>query len=535
MFFENNDFTSALFESEKMYARMGYHQDNDRHVFRFWRPWAESVFLVGDFCGWANGIQMFKDHEGIWEIVLSGRDLRVGDKYKFKVLDNGAWSYVPDPFAFCSEWNSETASVIYPMDDKYVWKDNGWLDFRDSHCLASDQKPLNIYKVNLSLWNRYSYGRQFNYKDIATDIAPYVKQMGYTHVELVGVSTRFCYSVGNKHEYSLFAPTSELGSPKDFKAFVDSMHEAGIGVILQWIEDASKPQCNNYEALKNMVLSNVCRSATTKAESKKALEDTYTHLKNFLVSNIVFWISEYHLDGISYDGAEYTLYFQLLKILSELGCDNANISSDEMFTCLKSVYPNILVLGSEENKLFMPNGLTDNCDIGTKFSALRFAFGYRMICQSTKRTCMSAEIGQGNEDSLKTNMPWFLLDNELNARLQLFVAELNHLYLSSPWLWSGEIEVDLEALSLIRKTQDGDEIIIIMNPSKKLYKDFSLEVPRDGVYAEVFNSDCAEYGGSGIVNSGALNAYASDNAHKLNINVPPYGMMIIKKLKNNIK
>ena len=535
MFFENNVFASDFFESYKIYERMGYHKENNGHVFRFWQSNAESVFLVGDFCGWANGIQMFKDRNGVWEIVLSDCDLRIGDKYKFKVLDNGTWLYVTDPFAFCCEWNSETASVIYPLNDEYIWKDKGWLDFRGSHCLDANHKPMNVYKIDLSLWNRYSDGGQFNYKDIAIDIAPYVKQMGYTHIELVGLSTRLCCSVGDMHEYSLFAPTSELGSPKDFKLFVDSMHEAGIGVVLNWIEDASVSQCNNYEALKSIVLSTMCRSSIPTGENKNALEDTCAGLKKFLISNLYFWIREYHIDGISCTGIESTLYFQLLKVFAELGCTNANMNLNEISNCLKSVCPDVIVLGSEENKFFMPKRFADIHDVGIKFSALRLAFGCAMTYQTVKRTVMGTEMGQNRAEALKNNMPWFLLDNELNARLQLFVSELNHLYLVAPLLWNGDAEnvsveeaIDTKSLSLVKKIQNGNEFIIIMNFSENSYKDFSLAVSQDGVYEEVFNSNKTEYGGNGILNFGDLNAYTSDNTFRLDINVPSYGMMIIK-------
>ena len=233
-----NDMAPYLFHQGTNYAAyeyLGVHRTEDGYVFRVWAPNADGIMLTGDFNNWSENISLERITEGgIWETTVDADYVKAGDKYKYKIYGCGQVHYKADPYATVSELPPNTASVI-PDEDEYEWRDAGWLDYRRRTATEFYSKPMNIYEMHLGSWRRHEDGSYFCYREIATELSTYVKQMGYTHVELLPVMEHpfdgsWGYQVG-----CYYAPTSRFGSPDDFRAFVDTMHEAGIGVILDWV------------------------------------------------------------------------------------------------------------------------------------------------------------------------------------------------------------------------------------------------------------------------------------------------------------
>ena len=215
------------------YDYLGAHFVSDTMcAFRVWAPAASTVFITGDFCGWAE--DKYEAHRitqgGIFECIIDG--IQEFDCYKFIIkTQNGDTLYKADPYAVHSETRPGTASKVYDLSG-YCWKDLKWMNSRRGSLF---DKPVNIYELHFGSWKRYQDGSVFSYDKMADEIIPYVKDMGFTHIELMPISE---YPYDKSWGYQVtgyFAPTSRYGTPKDFMAFVDKCHQAGIGVILDWV------------------------------------------------------------------------------------------------------------------------------------------------------------------------------------------------------------------------------------------------------------------------------------------------------------
>ena len=218
------------------YKYLGLHFTANKAVFRVWAPNAEGISVVGDFNGWdvsASPMQRITDM-GIWEVKLPRSSVSIGQKYKFAINRNGKIVLKSDPYAFYSETLENTASIVYSLPD-YDWNDKTWFAHRRKTIKVTDKTkfacPINIYEVHLASW-RTRDGRSnvngdayLNYREIADLLIPYVKQMGYTHVELLPITE---YPFDGSWGYqvcSYFAPTSRFGSPEDLMYLIDTMHD----------------------------------------------------------------------------------------------------------------------------------------------------------------------------------------------------------------------------------------------------------------------------------------------------------------------
>src|SRR5699024_2319200 len=202
------------------------------YMFRVWAPRALAVSVVGDFNFWdVTAHPMEKITDGIWECLLPG--VQPYDAYKYAVTGaDGVLRYKADPYAFHAETRPGTSSKLYTIDG-YQWGDGAWLEHRHSHQVYS--APLNIYEVHLGSWRRRENGDFIDYRDLARQLAPYVKELGFNYVELLPITE---YPLDDSWGYQCtgyFAPTSRYGTPEDFMFFVDYMHQQGIGIILDWV------------------------------------------------------------------------------------------------------------------------------------------------------------------------------------------------------------------------------------------------------------------------------------------------------------
>ena len=306
-----NDFPLYVFHQGKNFKAqefLGAHKVEDgKYVFRVWAPNAESVFVTGTFNGWSEDASpMYRLNDGgVWEAYIDG--VKNFDAYKYIIYtQTGRKLYKADPYAIHAETRPGTASKIF--EGNYQWNDSAWLKKRKSSSVYSS--PVNIYEVHLGSWKRYDDGNTLSYRDLAKELVEYVKDMGYTHIELLPVAE---YPFDGSWGYQVtgyFAVTSRYGTPDDFKYFVDQCHKAGIGVIVDWVpahfpKDAhglaefDGTPCYEYADI---------RKGEHLQWGTKVFDFGRNEVQSFLISNACFWFDEYHVDGLRVDAVASMLY-----------------------------------------------------------------------------------------------------------------------------------------------------------------------------------------------------------------------------------
>jgi 1,4-alpha-glucan branching enzyme len=276
--------------------------------FAVWAPNAEVVTVTGDFNQWdTRRHPMRLRTSGIWELFIPG--LGPGTTYKYFVRSrfDGYQQLKADPYAFCSETPPKSASVVWELD-KYEWQDADWLQARAAADLL--KKPVSIYEVHLESWLRGPNNDLLTYRELAKSLVEYASQMHYTHIELLPIME---YPFSGSWGYQVigyFAPTTRFGTPDDFKYFVDCCHRAGIGIIVDWVPAHFPKDAHGLAYFDGSALYE--HADPRKGEQREWGTLVFNYGRNevraFLISNALFWLKEYHIDGLRVDAVASMLY-----------------------------------------------------------------------------------------------------------------------------------------------------------------------------------------------------------------------------------
>ncbi len=360
----------------RAYDYLGVHLENGRYVFRVWAPNAEQVFVSGDFNGWDTSMPMVrKSAGGIYEAYDVNGIVKSGDRYKFRIMYQGRDFMKSDPYAFECELPPNTASVV-PDTEKYVWRDGGWRRYARRIRNKVYERPMNVYELHLGSWKRGEDGSYLTYSEIASELATYVKQMGYTHIELMPVSEHPFDGSWGYQVCGYYAPTSRFGTPNDFKAFVDKMHEGGIGVILDWVpahfpKDAhglyefdGRPlyEYQGYDRIEHS------------GWGTRRFDVGREEVQSFLVSNAIYWLTEFHIDGLRVDAVASMLYLDYDKlpgewvpnIYGENKCLEAIAFFKKLNSAIREICPAAIMIAEESTAWGNVTGF-DNSGLGFDF------------------------------------------------------------------------------------------------------------------------------------------------------------------------
>lgn len=297
----------------RAYEMLGAHvmEQNGKKGVRFtvWAPHAKEVSVVGDFNNWDTRVnKMSKLGDGeIWNLFIP--DVGPGTVYKYAILPQHEGPHImkADPYGFFAEKKPETASIVYDMGN-YKWKDSKWSKFKEDH--PSYTRPMLTYEVHLGSWRRTPDGEYLSYMDMADQLVDYVKSMNYTHIELMPLCEHPFDGSWGYQATGYYAVTSRYGTPDEFRYLVDRAHQAGIGIIMDWVPGHF---CKDNQGLRdfdgqNLYESDNIQRADNAGWGTVNFDYGRTEVQSFLISNAMFWMDQYHIDGLRIDAVANMLY-----------------------------------------------------------------------------------------------------------------------------------------------------------------------------------------------------------------------------------
>ena len=577
----------------KAYEFMGSHSSKRKGVsgavFRVWAPHAHSVSVVGDFNSWDRSCDPMEkiSENGLWEGFVP--EIKQYDMYKYSIeTPSGDVVLKTDPYAYHMQTRPESASRFYELG-KYPWKDQAWMEKRRLQNHVGE--PINIYEVNLGSWRQYEDGKFFDYRKIADELVEYVKEMGYTHIELMPV-TEYPFDASWGYQVTgYFAATSRYGTPKDFMYFVNKFHENNIGVIMDWVPahwgtrifDFGRPE-----------------------------------VQSFLVSSAMFWVEKFHIDGLRVDAVASMLYLDYGRESWEwtpnVHGGNENLEAVEFLKKLNSAilseHSDVLMIAEESSAwplvtkppyvgglgfnfkwnmgwmndilsyisldpiyrsynhdkltFSMMYAFSENyilplshdevvhgkCSLinkmpgeySQKFAGMRTLFGYMMAHPGKKLLFMGQEFGQFIEWNFEKELDWQLLSYESHRKLQNFVKDLNRFYLDNSPLWEIDDSWDgfqwlvhddnTQNVIIFRRTNDeGEDVIAICNFAPVERDDYRFGIPEEKNYEIAFSSDDIRYGGKGIPEKEIIlseKIAMHGKSNSIAVDIPPMSVMYLK-------
>ena len=363
----------------KLYDKLGSHvmtiSGEEGVYFAVWAPGAEEVSVMGNFNGWDRESHLLKvrnDESGVWEGFIPG--IKKGDIYKYHIFSRYNKYMVDkgDPFVFYWELPPKTASIVWDLN--YEWNDNEWMVNR--HKFNSLNAPISVYEVHLGSWRRVpEEGDRFlTYREIAHHLANYVKELGFTHVELLPITEHPFYGSWGYQTVGYFAPTSRYGTPQDFMYLVDYLHQNGIGVILDWVPSHFPSDEHGLAFFDGTYL-------YEHADPKKGFHPEWNssifnysrnEVRSFLISSALFWLDKYHIDGIRVDAVASMLYLDYARkegewIPNKYGGNedlDAIVFIKKLNEAVYSAYPDVPTIAEESTAWPMVSRPTDVGGLG---------------------------------------------------------------------------------------------------------------------------------------------------------------------------
>mgnify|MGYP003599673302 FL=1 len=309
-----NDVPLYLFHegsNSNAYEYFGSHRKNKNTVvFRVWAPDAKNVSVTGDFNDWSeteNPMKPLKNSGGVWEAEI--KNIKPYDMYKYCITAaDGRTLMKCDPYGFHMETRPGTATKYYEIDDCYEWHDEKWVEGRNGKNIY--ESPVNIYEIHAGSWKQYDDGNFYSYRALADSLVPYVKKMGYTHIEFMPLTE---YPFDGSWGYQVtgyFAATSRYGEPKDLMYLIDKCHGNGIGVILDWVPAHFPKDANGLYEFDGGPLYEYSdpRKGEHYGWGTRVFDFGKNEVRSFLMSSASFWLKKYHLDGIRIDAVASMLY-----------------------------------------------------------------------------------------------------------------------------------------------------------------------------------------------------------------------------------
>ena len=381
-----SDFDQYLFGQGNHYdifRKLGAHLtevDGQKGVhFAVWAPHALEVYVIGEFNGWNERSHPMKrlDPLGIWELFVPG--VQLGSLYKYLIeSQDHRLLYKADPYATESELRPGTASKVSDISG-YQWSDGDWMNTRKKK--EPKEEPMSIYEVHPGSWRRHPHGSDedgyYSYRELAHELADYVHEMGYTHVELMGIAEHPFDGSWGYQVTGYYAPTSRHGSPKDFMYLIDYLHQKKIGVILDWVPAHFPKDAQGLARFDGQPLYE--HPDPKKGEhpdwGTKIFNYEMNEVKNFLIANALYWVEEFHVDGLRVDAVASMLYLDYGKeagqwVPNKFG-GNKNLEAIEFFKHLNSVLlgrnPGVVTIAEESTAWPMVTGRPEDDGLGFSF------------------------------------------------------------------------------------------------------------------------------------------------------------------------
>ncbi|OIK12689.1 1,4-alpha-glucan branching protein GlgB [Bacillus sp. MUM 13] len=367
----------TLYESYKMLgAHLASYNGQEGVRFAVWAPHAKKISVVGDFNNWQeDAVHEMKRvaGSGIWAIFIAG--LKEGDIYKYKVYSSSGGTVLKaDPYAFYSELRPNTASVIYDLD-KHDWQDGKWMSERAKTDVY--HKPMNIYEVHMGTWKKKENDELYTYREMASELIDYVVSAGYTHIELMPIMEHPFDGSWGYQVTGFFSVTSRFGKPEDFMYFVDQCHKKGLGVILDWVPAHF---CKDLHGLGEFDGTPLFEPADPN-KAERPLWGTYSfdfakpEVVSFLISNAMFWMEVYHIDGFRVDAVSSLIYLNHdnplpFKLKNQYGGEE-NLEAiafvKKLNETLFKKYPGILMMAEEATDRPLISSPTDAGGLGFNY------------------------------------------------------------------------------------------------------------------------------------------------------------------------
>ena len=373
-----------------LYNKLGAHPmtvDGEEGVyFAVWAPNAETVSLVGNFNEWDENATPMERLEplGIYEIFLPG--MKIGDIYKYCVTTKAGYTILKaDPYGFQAELRPNNASVIADISD-FKWQDSRWMKKREKFDDKKD--PMFVYEVHPGSWKKHEQTEEdvdgfYNYREMAHELAKYVKDMGYTHVELMGIAEHPFDGSWGYQVTNYFAPTSRHGSPEDFQYFINYLHQQNIGVILDWVPAHFPRDAFGLAEFDGTCLYEYAdpRKGEHPDWGTKVFDYGKTEVRNFLICYALFWLEKYHVDGLRVDAVASMLYLDYGREdgqwVPNIYGGNENLEAIEFFkhlnTIVKKRNPGIVMIAEESTA--WPK-VTDKAEYGGLDFSLKWNMGW---------------------------------------------------------------------------------------------------------------------------------------------------------------